>query len=284
MGKIIILIFFLISNVNAQEIIEHIRLKGSIGKSKISMYLTIKNDVVSGYYSYNKYKSNIYLQGEIKADALVLVEYIDGKKNGSINAFFNRDKGYVGTWSNGDKNVEFFAERQGYSYKDFIKEIKVINIDPDKNGNEFLIKVELTYTDNKTQILSLSSIEETVLIYIEDMNFDGYPDIRYLTNSGVNESYSYFIYSPEQKKFLHSELLTSLIVSPKILYDQELIIGISRDGCCYYSITYLKNNGYDIYNYDYTKKEGKKYSYDLTGKIKSQKNISRNDFEKYFEL
>lgn len=66
-----------------------------------------------------------------------------------------------------------------------------------------------------------------------DINFDGFEDLRFKTDSGantfvVNQSYAYYIYNPKNSKFEYNEDV-SLLTNPTPFDDSKIIRSYSRN-------------------------------------------------------
>ncbi len=90
----------------------------------------------------------------------------------------------------------------------------------DENG-DFLQKI--TETLNNAWSFSEDSVD-----FSDDVNFDGYKDLKVLVNSGPGtgftaEFYSYWIFNPITKNFIKDSVLTK-IVNPDFQLDRKLII------------------------------------------------------------
>jgi hypothetical protein len=77
---------------------------------------------------------------------------------------------------------------------------------------------------------------------VEDMNFDGYADIRLLQflPAAPNLPYYYWTYDPTTQRFQRQKALEE-ITSPEFDSKKKLIYSFWRDGCC--------NHGLSTYKY-----------------------------------
>lgn len=86
-------------------------------------------------------------------------------------------------------------------------------------------------------------------IFLEDLNFDGIPDIRLMLTSGVvNISYMCWLWNPELEQYEYKFILNGYDVI--VDNDTQEIITMSRDGWGQYYIDYFKyNNEEELYHY-----------------------------------
>ena len=86
-------------------------------------------------------------------------------------------------------------------------------------------------------------------IFLEDLNFDGIPDIRLMLTSGVvNISYMCWLWNPELGQYAYKFILNGYDVI--VDNDTQEIITMSRDGWGQYYIDYFKyNNEEELYHY-----------------------------------
>lgn len=83
------------------------------------------------------------------------------------------------------------------------------------------------------------------LFFIEDINFDGYNDIRLLQflPASPNLPYYFWTYNPKTLQFIQDTTLEN-ITSPEFDQKTKTIFSAWRDGCCKYgSATYTYENG-----------------------------------------
>jgi hypothetical protein len=196
--KNILLTFFLLSvsfSVLSYNVIERYEYKGKIKDNEITMVLEIDGETVTGSYLYNKNNGVISLKGELSNGRLKLSESYDGETTGKIDAKSNSPHAFNGVWV-GKKEYQFNIER---NTKGLDEIVKYHNINSDINNT---VSIDFTFLDDNKQNLSVDIIDDDFQIVIEDMNFDGYPDIRISENKGfVNVNYHYFLYDKNNNKY-----------------------------------------------------------------------------------
>ena len=117
---------------------------------------------------------------------------------------------------------------------------------PTRNG----IKVEAIESrrgneSQPFQTLNVSAMptitEDTVAFEVEDLNFDGYQDMRLMESmlGTVNTKYLYWLFEPQTGRFVKNTAL-SAIISPRVDAEKKQIISAWRDGCCYYETDYYQ--------------------------------------------
>jgi LysM repeat protein len=117
---------------------------------------------------------------------------------------------------------------------------------PTKNG----IKVEAIESrrgneSQPFQTLNVSAMptitEDTVAFDVEDINFDGYHDMRLMESmlGTANAKYLYWLFEPQTGRFVKNTAL-SAIISPRVDAENKQIISAWRDGCCYYETDYYQ--------------------------------------------
>jgi len=82
-------------------------------------------------------------------------------------------------------------------------------------------------------------------LYVEDLNFDGFPDLRLLEGTGVvNSSYLCWLWNPETQQYDYGSRLCGYGV--EISYELRQIITESRDGGGQYYTDYYSYDGAGI--------------------------------------
>ncbi len=107
--NLILLGLIITINFSAQTTRRTIQLSGTISdKYQVKMTLTFKGDKVLGFYFYEKFKTKILLEGQIKEDKITLNESPDYESNFKIG-FIGDLKGdsFSGVWIDKDKNKTF---------------------------------------------------------------------------------------------------------------------------------------------------------------------------------
>ena len=102
-------------------------------------------------------------------------------------------------------------------------------------------QIQTIFPGENTQPCTLP--KEQIFI-LEDMNFDGYNDIRLLQflPAAPNLPYYCWTYNPKQKKFERQKALEE-ITSPDFDAKQKRIFSFWRDGCCDHGISTYKYIG-----------------------------------------
>ena len=123
------------------------------------------------------------------------------------------------------------------SYEDeYWRYTKTITIVDAKTGN--IIQTLVTSEFNDGEYASTSTYENPELIF-EDMNFDGYDDIRIVafTPPGPNIPYICWLWDKNTKQFVHNAEL-SAILSLETDKDNGWIYSFARDGASSYRTEY----------------------------------------------
>lgn len=104
--KLILLGLIITINLSAQTSMRTMQLSGTISdKYPIKMTLTFNGDKVLGFYFYEKFKTNILLEGQIKEGKINLNESPDYESDFKIGFIGDlKDDSYSGFWTDKDKN------------------------------------------------------------------------------------------------------------------------------------------------------------------------------------
>ncbi|AZO94928.1 hypothetical protein [Halocella sp. SP3-1] len=95
---------------------------GEIGNYPITMKLKKKENKVTGYYYYNKYKKKIRIEGTMDEYGKVrLKEFRGNKSTGQFYGSFFSAEQIRGIWYSPDKDVEFEFNINQFNYKNVIK-------------------------------------------------------------------------------------------------------------------------------------------------------------------
>ncbi len=152
--KLILLGLIITINLSAQTSRRTIQLSGTISdKYPIKMTLTFNGDKVLGYYFYEKFKTKILLEGQIKEDKITLNESPDYESDFKIG-FIGDLKGdsFSGVWT--DK-----VKKKSLNFKTTVDSDNLITIAKSK------IEIEGTYENIMSSDKYFSSVE---LKYITD--------------------------------------------------------------------------------------------------------------------
>lgn len=104
--------------------------------------------------------------------------------------------------------------------------------------------IHIVSDDGKEQVLDqfealLPEGSESDVLYVEDINFDGFADIRlvkYLTG-GANVPYLYWLFDPVGKEFVSAPQF-EVIVSPEIDHENKLLVSRQRASAAEYRVEY----------------------------------------------
>jgi len=108
-----------------------------------------------------------------------------------------------------------------------------------------VIKAIEIYRDNKSEPFQTLVVSEheanTPVLEIEDINFDGYKDIRLVAfrPAGPNIPYFYWLFEPKTARFFYSEAF-SVITSPEVDVEKQLIKSFWRDGAARHGTSHYK--------------------------------------------
>lgn len=275
MRKIVFSLFFAISLNCSAEVLgieEIIAYSGTIANSNVFLTLSYQDDQVAGNYFYEKYKAPIALHGNTSGTSLLLIEetmngdaYIDLENKGGVIS---------GEWALGRKRYKVQAKALSRSYKDLIGEIKVVaQGGADKN-------LVISFAGGKRQNIRFSTLESSVLIVFEDFTFDGYPDLRILElEAGGNSSFIYFDYDVEAGQYVESSAELRALVSPRVIHSENVIISVSKDGCCVYQVKKIMPSETHLARYDFDSNAGSLSIISRAGKDRSRKPITEKQFK-----
>lgn len=111
-----------------------------------------------------------------------------------------------------------------------------------------VLAIEIKDSENQALIQMIGGIETTTPngeIYLEDLNFDGYKDLRLqaMIPAGANAPYLYWLYDANQGKFIRNEDLEQ-VISPEIDLQQKRLISHERISAAeHLSIVYAWQDG-----------------------------------------
>ncbi|MWP48072.1 hypothetical protein [Gilliamella sp. Pas-s27] len=277
MKLLFFLSIFFVSKVFANPILlinEKIGLQGLFENKNLILTLDIsdKNDI-TGLYKIGDKDSINMLNGSIINKSIQLEsEKIERNKFSSIhldirNNLFNGDGEING------KQYPLILKKESISYKKIISSIKIEAI----NDNDYELVIVVNQNEQRLRFFSL---EDKINIIFEDLNFDSYPDIRISENYGdINISYSYFLYDPKTSVYRYSKQLSNNIINPKVLYENKVLIGQSRDGCCFYEKTILYQNNLYKFSFNYLKNKGEMIHYNDKNKVIKKTSITKVMFD-----
>ncbi|SFD05182.1 XAC2610-related protein [Pragia fontium] len=273
-----VLSLFISFSACSYNVIERYELKGKIKSYDITMVLAVDGSSVTGSYIYNKNNKNISLKGSYSDGVLNLSESYNGQITGKIDAVSSGGHSFDGEWI-GSRKYKFNVERSSKKIDEIVSHYNISTSNDLNNA----ISIDFVFLDNTRQTLNINIIDDDFQVVIEDVNFDGYPDVRISDNKGAaNESYFYYLYNKKSNKYEKSDILSSYVVNPTVLYVDRAVTGFSRDGCCNYIVSILKNNKLQKASYDYQRGKGKLEIININGKVVKTIGIDRKVFEADF--
>lgn len=253
------------------EITEIIAYKGSIAGSPTFMVLIEKENDVSGRYMYEKYKIPISLNGKITPEKLSLLES-NVSNIANLEASIHEET-LKGTWQDTKHTYRFEVIARSRSYKKIIDRIEI-----DSATQEKILNIELA--TGKKQKIKISTQTNPINIIFEDLNFDGFPDMRILEiEAGGNSAYSYYIYDLKNGIYSPAPAVFERLTSPVVSHYQKTIYSVSKDGCCKYSSEQVLPDTLRHAEYDYVSQTGKETLTNRTTGNKTQRLINRAEFE-----
>lgn len=225
---------------------------GTVGKSSITMSLTVSSEVISGSYIYNKFKKNILLSGASSTSSIVLNEKV-GDSTAVITLKPTAD-GYKGQWC-GKKCLPItLLSHDSFRYGP-LSGVKISN-----SGNgSYELKVEFK---NKFENVSLTKSIDTPTIEFMDFNGDGFYDIIARNDHRPNNG-SQDVYIFSDKGYVKDEILSS--VNGSLIYKPfaKVIVFYSKHDCCekYSKTIYSFDNGQFVkinsMSFDYSNGKGR---------------------------
>ncbi|VEJ56206.1 XAC2610-related protein [Pragia fontium] len=273
-----VLSLFISFSACSYNVIERYELKGKIKSYDITMFLAVDGRSVTGSYIYNKNNKKISLKGSYSDGVLNLSESYNGQITGKIDAVSSGGHSFDGEWI-GSGKYKFNVERSSKKIDEIVSHYNISTSNVLNNS----ISIDFVFLDNTRQTLNINIIDDDFQVVIEDVNFDGYPDVRISDNKGAaNESYFYYLYNKKSNKYEKSDILSSYVVNPTVLYVDRAVTGFSRDGCCDYIVSILKNNKLQKASYDYQQGKGKLEIININGKVVKTTGIDRKVFETDF--
>ena len=177
-------------------------------KYKISMVVEFTDGVVDGTYKYVTQKSGLILNGTF--DAGTKEFKIQERSQGSTTAtgfFEGKMEGDVltGTWYDGKrtKSFPFSVTKQSKTIPEFS-----FMLEFEKDDGYDISKINVLDAKG-TKLQELGDFESFVpehiglTLTLQDINFDGYPDLSLFQDqgAGANVMYNYWLYHPETKLF-----------------------------------------------------------------------------------
>lgn len=232
----------------AQEpkVTANINFTGTIGTYPIEMQFNLvhKSDSISGEYYYSKSGSTnkIFVDGTFKKENLILEErsYDNKKKQYVPSGYFiinaAKNRTVSGTWGK-NKNEAMKADAlkvnlvckenlnvfDPLKFKYTVTKKKASYADISQAASSYYALQSFTIENNKGKVQTLTGFKEDDLvdkvpeITLEDMNFDGYLDLKIMINypdmRKGDYSYLYYIYDKKQEKFIRNSVLDGIGVA-----------------------------------------------------------------------
>ena len=239
--------------------------QGNIGKSNVTMYLTISNGSVYGDYIYNKYKKIILLNGSAKEGVIDLKEG-NGMATMRLKTISN---GYQGEWCDKKCVPVMLVTKNSFRYGG----VEKVDISESGEGN---YKVTLFFKERTEQINITDSIDEPSLEFT-DLNGDGFYDLIVRTDHRVSNG-SQVVYLSTSDMFKKNQQLTkengSLVFNP---FTRLAVYNSSDESTHEYKKVIYSLDGANVKRIDslsYDFKSNKGFSY-------KQGDITKNSFESY---
>lgn len=242
------LIFLFAKFTHAQEpkVTSIINFKGTIGTYSVEMQFRLvqKTDAIDGEYYYAKSgrDSKIYLNGTFKNDNLLLEErsYNSKKKKFLSSGYFKitavNNTTISGTWGKSKIEAnkpnalkvklvcrENLNTLNPFKFKYSITKKKANYEDMSKVASSYYNITSFTIDNNRnnpqkiTGFKELDLVDEKGEVELEDMNFDGYLDLKLMINypdmSKGDYSYIYYIYDLKQARFVRDFVLDDIGVA-----------------------------------------------------------------------
>ncbi|MEO5911619.1 MAG: hypothetical protein ABIP95_12070 [Pelobium sp.] len=223
-----------------------INFTGTIGTYPVEMQFRLvqKKDAIDGEYYYVKSgrDSKIFLSGTFKNGNLLLEEsaYDSKKKEYVASGFFmittTKKMELSGTWGKnrseamkanalkvnlvGKENLTIFDPLK-FKYSITKQKANYENMSEVASSYYSITSLTIDNNLNNPQKIigfnELDLVDEKVEIELEDMNFDGYLDVKLMINypdrSKGDYSYLYYIYDLKQAKFIRNKVLDNIGVA-----------------------------------------------------------------------
>lgn len=204
-----------------------------------------------------------------------------------IKAHFSpAEQAFYGQYKDGIHSHELIMKRRHPSYQQVIKSVTVAaGLCSLEQHYECAVTIQLVYQNGRRQDLSYNTTSEHYRLVFEDLNFDGYPDLRVLTlgENEVNQSDDVFIYSAETQDFSAAPFdLTNLVVN----YKNNTLTGFRRLNAYSYALTVMDypHHAITTASFDYSQNEGRLKIESLTGALKEEAVIDKAFYENFIAL
>jgi hypothetical protein len=236
---------------------------GTIGGHSVTVEIDRFAGHLSGHYHYgNNDKQPIALNGTISGDSFDATESVGGKTTGLWHGTLTVGT-ISGSWSSPDKKTALplraASAPAGLAFPYDIRVVLADGVDPaavianqlkhdgcDTSQKDLEItaieltdpktgKVEETLGKDVPDILSQGTCKLFPPI-VEDMNFDGWPDLRIarFLPAAPNIPYAAWLYDPNTKKLAFNDDLSNL-VEPSFDAKEKRVTSSARDSCCAYT-------------------------------------------------
>ena len=218
------------SNLSPMPVTRHYRFKGKIDdKYEFVMSFAVSEPfyTLEGSYRYAGKKDGMSLNGKLYNNLLDLTEtYYNEKENayiksGSLKGKFEAAKGTIsGIWTSADSTKQLPFSMTNYYEVSYPQHNFKSNISEEESN--FRVD-ELYVYDKKGNLL------QTILdfdaqptyrgVILEDINFDGYPDLSIMEfPEARNATYIYWLYNPERKIYQQTDIMFGL---SNVSFDHE---------------------------------------------------------------
>lgn len=210
---------------------------GKVGNYPIQMEINIDRakNMIQGTYRYTNTKEEhtIYLEGKIINNRIDLKEEVYKNENrqqtGAFSLQFDDLHRVSGTWENPEKtktldvvltSIENFEyEPLAYTFNTNLQKVELEKYPDSDEKTEFtqLQSVEIYHQNELVQTIAdmnITIFEDSNTIELEDLNFDGYYDLKIIESypfvSKPDYGILFFIYDPATKQFVPNPNLNEL--------------------------------------------------------------------------
>lgn len=228
---------------------------GTIGKRLIGANLTFQKNRISGFYhdkNDNDSSSAIgRLEGVVDGTKVKIVDtWSDKGKESYFLGTFNEIT-LSGTWINPHSKKREIVQLTSDTHPEAPPLFILTDAHQTDSNKSSLRITQLKIFNAKThqELQSIINIELGEIakkneITVEDMNFDGYPDIRLLADVvGANEVYLYWLYNPRVRKFEKNRQLEDIAINPEFDPIRKAVVSSGSSGTGRFGETYLYRGG-----------------------------------------
>lgn len=244
----------------------HKRYAGTIGDKSIEIYgLRREANAVSGGYCYAPCRPDgggLRLYGKISGDLLELVEseYDSNRSTGSWRIELDGNKAR-GKWSSADGkktlpiNLHELDSQLAFPYEIRLVADSLPLEASDRCDEAPYVSAIRLYRNNKLMQQLDTSSQGTCSVFIpqvDDMNFDGWPDISIALDlpAGPNIPHQSWLYEPESKRFVDAAQSLQDITSPSFDPERKLVFTHWRAGAGSHGVTIFRWEANDLREID----------------------------------